>query len=451
MESRLITIAVSVAFQDAGEATRSLEIMNSVRANIPDGYAIRALFFSHGSKFDKNAMDNGFEIYHVNPPLEGKGYLSDLKPTANNFIGEPQLAIKLLEGEIEALKRCRPDLVVYGFWPTAGLARRMVSPPVPGICFLPLPLSPSAYRSGLMKDLPEQIRPLSFLPVGIRQKIMKMIPASLALKAPILRQSNLLNAAKQCGWNGVPLANLFDLLTSDLTLVNDLAEFYRGVLLPPNYVITGPVYAQSATDQELDPAIEAVFQKSNKRQVNLFCTMGSSAKKEFLIEAVKAVCRLPQHQFHAVILVPSAICPLTEITPLIQSANIYATDQFVPAARINAMADITLCHGGQGTLQTAMVCGCPVVGFAMQPEQQINLDHIVFQGAGMRIPVFQWNQKNITKAIKKVLSSNSYKENALRLGQMMTQTDGKLSTARAIWTFIENRFVSEGKGHLWQK
>lgn len=84
-----------------------------------------------------------------------------------------------------------------------------------------------------MKDVPDQMKPLTFLPIRLRRKIMDVIPASMALKAPILRQSNLLNAAKECGWNGEPLANLFDLLKADLTIVNDFAEFYKNVPIPP--------------------------------------------------------------------------------------------------------------------------------------------------------------------------------------------------------------------------
>jgi hypothetical protein len=74
---RLITIAVSVALQDAGEATRSLEIMRGIREMAPDGYKVRGLFFSHGSKFDQNVLENGFEIRRVDPSLEGEGYLNN--------------------------------------------------------------------------------------------------------------------------------------------------------------------------------------------------------------------------------------------------------------------------------------------------------------------------------------------------------------------------------------
>lgn len=438
MSDRLVTIAVSVLLQDAGEATRSLELMKAVRAISPSGYTVRGIFFSHGSKFDPVVEENEFELYHVEPKMEGKGYLSDLKPTATNFIGDTQLAAELLRGEIGALQACRPDFILHGFWPIAGLARRMVSPAIPGISFLPLPLASSTYAF-LMKDTPDQIKPLTHLPVKTRRKIMAAIPKSLILKLPILRQKNLLRAARQCGWSGTPLKNLFDLLRADFTVVNDLAEFYGDVSIPSNYAITGPIYAQSVTIQKhLDPRIESVFQKSSERQINIFCSMGSSAKKELLMEAAKAIASLPENQFHAVILAPSAICPLDEILAVVKDhKNIYVTDQFVPAACVNAMADITLCHGGQGTLQTAMVSESPVIGVAMQPEQQINLDHIVSKGAGIRIPITRWNKKNVLAAMESLVSDSSYQKSAAQLGQTMKQADGGPCAAQAIWRFIE--------------
>lgn len=138
-----ITIIISVALQDAGEATRSLEIMKGVRAMALKDLSVRFIFFSHGSKFDKRILDNGIEIHYVKPDMEGNGYLTDLKPNKNNFIGNSNLAVRLLKGELKALQILKPDLIVYGFWPIASLARRMVSPVIPGICFLPLPLTPT--------------------------------------------------------------------------------------------------------------------------------------------------------------------------------------------------------------------------------------------------------------------------------------------------------------------
>ena len=79
---------------------------------------------------------------------------------------------------------------------------------------------------------------------------------------------------------------------------------------------------------------------------------------------------------------------------------------------VNVLADVVVSHGGQGTIQTAIASGTPIVGFAMQPEQQINLDNVVMSGSGIRIPKHRWNANNIQAAIKNIVKEPSYKETA---------------------------------------
>lgn len=435
-DQKQVVIAVSAALQDAGEATRSLEIVKGIRDYAPEGYGVRVIFLSNGGRFEQRALDNGFEIYHAAPQLEGVGFHNDLKPGNNNFIGSEELSTELLKGEISALRELHPDLVLYGFWPFASLARRMVQPQIPGVCFLPLPMERSLYGSSLMRDAPDQMKPLTYLPERFRRAIMRALPAGLKLKAPILRQQNMLNAAEQCGWSGSRLNNLFDLLKSDLTLVNDLADFYRGMRIPPDYVITGPLYSQPVDGEEPDENIRKAFERKDGIR-NIFCTMGSSGEKRLLAEAVKAIASLPEERFHAVILAPDSVCSMEELAPLVRGkSNIFMTNQFVPAKLVNRMADVVLCHGGQGTVQTAMASGTPLVGVAMQPEQQINLDNVVGQGAGIRIPQTRWNRKNILSAINKVTADPAFRRNAERLAQSMGSVNGKKKSAETIWNFI---------------
>ncbi len=109
--------------------------------------------------------------------------------------------------------------------------------------------------------------------------------------------------------------------------------------------------------------------------------MGSSGRKELLLEAVKAIATLPQERFRAVILAPKAVCPVEEVIPLVSGRpGVLVTERFVPARLVNAMAGVAVIHGGQGTVQTAVASGRPAVGVAMQPEQQINLEHIARRG-----------------------------------------------------------------------
>jgi UDP:flavonoid glycosyltransferase YjiC (YdhE family) len=116
--------------------------------------------------------------------------------------------------------------------------------------------------------------------------------------------------------------------------------------------------------------------------------------------------------------------------------GVHITDKFVPALKINAMADVTLSHGGQGTLQTALYSGTPIVGVAAQQEQFINLSHIESCGAGMRIPRNLWNVKKIQKSAYRILSDARYKKSAMALGEYIRSLDGAKNAATAIWDFL---------------
>jgi len=50
------------------------------------------------------------------------------------------------------------------------------------------------------------------------------------------------------------------------------------------------------------------------------------------------------------------------------------------------MADLSVIHGGIGTVMTACLSGTPVVGVGMQPEQEVNLECLVRKGI-----VEQWD------------------------------------------------------------
>jgi len=436
-DKKQLRIAVSVILQDAGEATRSVEIMKIIRDSAPESYSVQVTFLTHGSKFEKKVTDCGFSLLKVDPPMKGDGYLEDFKPSALNFIGDKELAYQVLRGEIDGLKKCSPDLVIYGFSPFAGIASKMLVSLLPTISFLPLPFEADMFSTQLLREIPDQVPLLSYLPKSLQHIIMQKIPASVKLKVPVLKQQYLLDAAARCGWKDKPLQNLFDMLKADLTIVNDLPLFYKDVRLPDNFKLTGPLYSPTDPSDTISSEITAIFQKQRSNQINLFCTMGSSARKEFLVEAVKAVISLPADQYHAVILVPKAVCPIEEIRRLVsEHRNIYITDTFIPARLVNALADLTICHGGQGTIQTAMVCGCPVLGFAMQPEQQINLDNIARAGAGIRISAKKWKKRFLIRMIKRVTADPIWKQNAARLQAEMSKINTQEMTAAAVWNFL---------------
>lgn len=429
-------IVFATIFQDAGEATRALEIAKNIKKYKPEEFDIQIIFLSRGSRFEQKAIDLGFELYKAKPAMSGIGIYQDLKMKPGELIGEKQLAKELLSGEIEAYKELKPDLVIYGFWPVAGIARRMMEKPIPGICFIPLPLSEAFLKEP--HDVPEQMKILYLLPATIRRNLIKRLPIFLKQRMPLLRHRYIRNAALKLGWHGEPLTNIICMLKADKIIVNDLPDFYHSQNYPENIYFSGPLFSQSTENGSIDAQVLEVFGR-NVDKPKVFCTLGSSGTKEQLLEIVRVFTDGIGLDWNAVILSPSSVCPLQEAKALIKNRKgIYITDQFVPARKVNLFADVVICHGGQGTVQTAMASGTPIVGIATQPEQQMNLEHISAFGAGIRIPCKKWTADTIRKTVLMVLTDNNYTKRARCLMERTNSTDGGGKCAHIIWETLRS-------------
>lgn len=431
-EDRKIRIAVCSLFQDAGEATRALELAEGLTEQCPTGFCPEIIFLSHGGRFERMFAKAGFSVEPVRPRLPGLGFRQDLRPSSLQFVGDPSLAADLLRGEVKALTQLKPDLVLHGFWPVAGMASKLAG--LPEAAYLPIPFEPGAFSTYLMRDLPDFMGPLTLLPRSVRVRMMAAVPRSVKLKVPLLRQSNLIKAYDTVGGAAERRPrNLFDMLKADFTVVNDFPDFYRENSLPDSFAVTGPLFPRGNPQEEVNPEIRRKM-APDSGELKIFCTLGSSGGKDFLLEAIHALRQM--NRCSAVVLCPPAVCPLEEAKKAGGGCqSLYLTDDFVPAFQVSEMADITLCHGGQGTLQTAIAGGSPIVGFAMQPEQQINLDHVVSFGAAVRLPAIRWKAARIRSVLEAVASDPQYRINMEKLQKRLLAMDGKAEAARAIWTY----------------
>lgn len=429
MQSRDITIAISTAFQDSGDATRAIEIAKSLRKYRPENFSARIIFISHGSKFEKVVLDLGFEVFHASPALPGVGLYQDFGMTTTNLFGTQKLAEEMIQGEIQAYKTLQPDIVLYAFWPVAGLARRMMKKEIPGICFVPLPIVPGFFD--VIPDVPEQIKAFALLPKPLRLSLFRLIPYSIKSRAPAFRQDYIRHAAYKLGWQGDKLINVFDLLKADFFIVNDLSDYYDQSKLPSNVIFTGPLFSVAKGDEHVDPEISKVF-APDIGKIKIFCSLSSSGSENMLAEVIKAFTYGRGLTWNAVILAP--YFPVEKARKILGDRDgVYITDKFIPATKVNPMANITVCHGGQGTVQTALVSGTPIVGVAAQQEQFINLSNVASRGAGIRIPLAKWKAENIQKAVLKILKDSKYHESALKLRDRILETNGARNAATVIW------------------
>jgi UDP:flavonoid glycosyltransferase YjiC (YdhE family) len=422
-------IVISTIFQNSGDATRAIEIAKAIKEYEPSGSCADIIFISRGSQFEKQAEDFGFRIHHAKPRMKGIQYLDDFESRFGELIGNTELAQKILQGEIDALKQLQPDILIYGFWPMASIAKRMVIPDCRSIAFLPLPLTQDFLKQPI--TFPDEMR-LSRLPINWQKAIMRTIPEFIKIRIPALRHRNIRRAAENLGWRGEKLVNIFNMLLSDLYLVNDFPIFYDTSCFSKNILFTGPLYSESPDKEITDPRINEILEPKNK-QVKIFCSLGSSGSKQKLLEVIKMFNSGDGKKWSGIVLCPPAICPVQEARDMLNNENVYITDAFVPAKKICQKSDLVICHGGQGTLQTAIMSGVPLLGYPGQPEQKINLQHLQDFGAAVMMSPYRWTAENIRREAASMMENPRYKNKALALEIHARNLDAHGNISSAIW------------------
>lgn len=436
-----IHIVLSVAWQDAGDTFRAIAMAVALRDQCPTYIELKLSFLSCGSQFEHKIKDAGFNIVPAQPRVQGVSVAHDLGLDFPEFFGSEEIARSFIEGQLSAFRVLKPDIVFHGMWAPASIAARLLG--IRTVNFLPVPLHPSAFAHGLVRDLPDMMPLLTRLPRRMRRNLARW-GSGLMMKAPIFSQHRLGVAAAECGWPIKGPVSLFDMNMADLNIVNDHPIFHQEYLhrLPKNIVLTGPLYA--TTDSKLDLDIAEHLGKGPGPSI--LVTMGSSGTEELLSEVVKALRLDFKDDWNAVILAPSSFCDADKIREVAcGDSRLLITDRFIPAPAANALADIVVSHGGQGTVQCALAAGKPIVGVAIQLEQQTNLDNAMNAGAAIRIQRQGWKAQKIHDALLTVLRQPDYAANAKRLAEVLNSMDGARTAAEVMWEFMLDEQMEEGK------
>ncbi len=115
-------------------------------------------------------------------------------------------------------------------------------------------------------------------------------------------------------------------------------------------------------------------------------------------------------------------------------SNVVVTD-WLPAHKVNPLADLSVIHGGIGTVMTAAYAGKPVVGVGMQPEQNANLACLVRKGFAIRVPKSRDPSRKVQHAIQALLADDDAKRKAREFAAIMERWDGP---SRAATLLVEH-------------
>ncbi|MGK7947288.1 MAG: glycosyltransferase [Xenococcaceae cyanobacterium] len=105
---------------------------------------------------------------------------------------------------------------------------------------------------------------------------------------------------------------------------------------------------------------------------------------------------------------------------------------YAPQLEILQKATLCITHAGLNTVLESLSCGVPMVAIPITNDQPGVAARITWTGTGEFIPLSRINVEKLSKTIKKVLTENSYKQNALRLQAAIEQAGGVILAADII-------------------
>ena len=159
--------------------------------------------------------------------------------------------------------------------------------------------------------------------------------------------------------------------------------------------------------------------------------MGSSGDKKLFLNILQTLNKTP----YGVIAVYTNILRDNELPEL--NKNIMLK-KFVPSIEeLHKKVDLSIIHGGQGTVYTSAYSGKPIIGFPMQAEQHLNLEKMVGHGAGLMLSKKYFNQQSLLDAISTILDNHSrFLINAQSLTQKLPKPEGDKNAVKRILEIV---------------
>jgi UDP:flavonoid glycosyltransferase YjiC (YdhE family) len=412
------------------ETSRMLAIHEALRA-LGEPVCIA----THGGPWESLLTRAGVAWTQIGPRMDGARCaqfirsLPGIGPPDQSMYSDDEM-LAYAQAEAEFMRRRGIRLAVTGFTLTTLLSTRLAA--------IPLAAShagsfvPPVFEAGCLPVPSRYPHPIfRLLPRRLQQRIFNAGPPRSAMYC-----SGFNRAAKKLGVEGVP--SFAALLLADLTLVTDLPEIlgidqrtlerwqprpggaYRA---GTSLRYTGPLFAQ--LDVPIPERVES-FVSAGGAFVYVALTSSPAALVRDVVAAVKAAgCR---------VLVAATVHDLGALAD-----NTVMVEPLLPSHRLMPRAALAVVTGGQGSVQTAMASGVPMIGIPLQPEQDLNVHCAERRGMAMRIAPDRARGPAMTQAVRAMLDAPGYRTQAQRLRAQFAQVDGAHNAALAIRRYLAER------------
>jgi len=412
--SQLPTVAFLPSFNDFGETYPLIEIAkNYVQLGG------RVIFIGFKGTYEHNATDLGFPVIELerrinqkiserNQRLKQKYHYQNMPQERiypHLFSKENEASSKeRIEQEVLIFRREHVKLVVSAFNFTPLISARVAG--VPLVTLVSGVAIPPYFESGL-----------ATFPEGFENPVIRLVP-----KAVKNRLANWYIA--RCQWSvkgfnrfarmyGVPQVHRFlDLFCGDYTFLLDDMTFLRLKPTPrfPQEHFFGPLlpqYPNEGPKPTIDSEVETQLKKPGR---SILVTIGSYGVKQTFLKLLQAL----NNTDYTVLVSLQSIIPEDELPSLHE--NIIVRKFFPSIQRIHELVDLSIIHGGRGTVYTAAFSGKPVIGIPMHAEQQWNLDNLLRYGTGVAVSKKYFTEQKLQVALQEIFTNyDTYLRNAERL------------------------------------
>lgn len=390
----------------------------------------KAVFFSHGGKYEYLAKDFGYDIVRVNPIYTEESIRRKIRINRGEQKGIPYSEAFLREAvseEIAFFKKTGVKMIVSFVNFPCSISARAAG--IPLVCISPAPGNfhlriPDDFENSFTRLIPQSIKiPLYNWVFKHAKKYLKpfnTIAKEYGLK-PFKSTMDVVYGDVTLGTNFLEFINVF----SDQQLFPD--EDYVGI------ISLKEVFSERFSKEKTKAIEHDIEQHLNKSERSILLTMGSSGDKRLFLNILRGLNKTN----HRIIAVYTNILNEDELPTI--NENILLM-KFVPSIeKLHKMVDLTIIHGGQGTVYAAAYAGRPVIGIPMQFEQHLNLEKMVGHGVGFMLSKKYFKEKHLLNAINEIFNNyDIYLKNAQILAKKLPPPEGDKNTANRLVKLLQN-------------
>lgn len=414
-------------FWSLGETIPLIKIANEY-LNL-DGEVI---FFSHRGKYEYLAKDIGCKIIRLSDIW--RGFAKTAKKMVHRGVPWEKIIAKLyreesirraVEEEIEAFSKIKLLISTHNL--TNSISARALK--IPLVIVISGTAIPPYYDSDFCR-FPENYENVftKIMPQFIKNQIFKWYVLHCKYQ---VKEFN--RVAKE--YNVKPFRYFNDILLGDYTFVCDDINFLgltsSEEFPKENYI--GPIYHWDLFEDQQKKIDDRIKNHLNRPEKSILLSMGSSGEKQLFLNIIECFNKTDFN----VIAVYSNILNKDELPET--NENILFTE-FVPSVEmLMKKVDLSVIHGGRGTVYSAAYSGKPAIGIPMILEQQFNIDNLVRHEVAIRLSKKYFKEKELLNAVDKIFSDyDVFLKNAQNLTAKLTQHNGEKVAAQRLIEIIQS-------------